>query len=77
MARHWRIWQDEDDQPVQWKTREPVRPPLREDGDEGWLLSRLGRDERDDWPTLADWVAGVAFGLVVLLLWLVASLLAG
>ena len=73
MPRHWRIWQDEDNQPVQWKTREPVRPPLREDGEEGWLLSRLTREERDDWPTLADWVAGAAFGLVVLLLWLLAA----
>ena len=71
MPRNWRIWQDEDNQPVQWKTREPVRAPLQ-DNDPGWLLRQIERD-RTAWPTLADWLAGVAFGVVVLLLWLIAA----
>ena len=66
----WRFWQSDDARPVQWKTREPVRPTLHEDGGIGFILPKLGRS-----ATPAQ--HSVAIGALVYGAWLAVVLLVG
>ena len=68
---------DNSTRPVQWKTREPIRPKLHDDGG-GFLLPRLVQARRKtDWPSADDVVAGIVGAVIVAVLWGLAAAFGG